>query len=418
MESLDGIRNRIALAMAGKRNPWGPSGGDGGGDGEEPGGESPTPAGGTGDAPASDSPAGGGEPRGPRNPWLPGGGGGDGGNTPGDRPRRSASIDDIFRNRDGQKRRPGGGGGGGRGPQFRLPERPGGKSWFPVALVAVGALWVGVTSMHFIQTGEQGIVTWFGGKYSRTLQNGAQFTLPWPIQSVDVENVTEIRRFPIPGGEEENLVLTADQNLVNLTYQVRWNIADLVQYRFQMADPEDTLREIAEATMRSAVAEQNLDDVLGGAGVGLIEGQVRERMQARLDAFRSGIEVQGIDVMKADAPAEVIEAFNDVLAARQDAERNRNDARRYEQQVLAQAQGEAAAFNTLYEQYRLAPEVTRRRMYYETMEQVLANTDKTVVEAGGVTPYLPLPELRRTTPQPGVSTSSEPASSASRTGGQ
>ncbi|MXO70173.1 protease modulator HflK [Altererythrobacter buctensis] len=401
--------------MAGKRNPWGSTGGSGGGDGgDEPGKDGPAAG---GDAPGGSEPGSGGEPpRGPRNPWLPGGGAGDGGNAPGDRPRRSASIDDIFRNRSGDRRRPGGGGGG-RPPQFRLPERPGGKSWFPVALVAVGALWVGVTSVHFIQAGEQGVVTWFGGKYAKTLQTGAQLSLPWPIQSVSVENVTEIRRFQIPGGEEENLILTADQNLVNLTYQVRWNISDLVQYRFQLVDPEGTLREIAEATMRSAVAEQELDEVLAGAGVGRIEGQVREAMQDRLDAFRSGITVQGIDVMKADAPAQVIEAFNDVLAARQDAERNRNDARRYEQQLLAQAQGEAAAFNTLYEQYRMAPEVTRRRMYYETMEQVLANTDKTVVEAGGVTPYLPLPELRRSTPQ-GVTTSAEPTSSATRTGGQ
>lgn len=403
MERLDGIRNRIALAMAGKRNPWGSTGGSSGGSGGDggddagadgaSGGESPVPGG---------NPTGGEPPRGPRNPWLPGGGtGGDG--APGDRPRRSASIDDIFRSRDGQRRK---GGGGGGGPQFRLPERPGGKSWLPVALLGVGAVWLGVTSLHFIQTGEQGIVTWFGGKYSRTLDLGAEMTLPWPIQQVDVENVTEIRRFAIPGGEEEKLVLTADQNLVNLSYQVRWNISDLVQYRFQLADPEKTLMEIAEATMRSAVAEQNLDDVLGGAGVGRIEGQVREQMQARLDAFRSGISVQGVDVMKTDAPAQVIEAFNDVLAARQDAERNRNEARRYEQQILASAQGEAAAFDTLYEQYRLAPEVTRRRMYYETMEAVLANTDKTVVEAGGVVPYLPLPETNRrpartsTTPAP------------------
>lgn len=396
MESLDGIRNRIALAMAGKRNPWGPSGGDGGGEGGEPGGESPAPTGGAGDTPAGGpigGPAGGEEPRGPRNPWLPGGNTGEDGT--GDRPRRSASIDDIFRTRDGQKRRPGGGGGGGgRGPQFRLPERPGGKSWFPVALVAAGSIWVLATSTHFIQQNEQAVVTWFGGKYSTTLQDGAQFTWPWPIQSVDVENVTEIRRFAIPGGEEENLILTADQNLVNLSYQVRWTISDLAQFRYQLADPESTLQEIAEATMRSAVAEQNLDDVLAGAGVGRIEAQVREQMQARLDAYRSGILVQGIDVLKTDAPAQVIEAFNDVLTARQDAERNLNEARRYEQQVLAAAQGEAAAFNALYEQYRLAPEVTRRRMYYETMEQVLANTDKTVVEAGGVTPYLQLPELR------------------------
>lgn len=411
MERLDGIRNRIALAMAGKRNPWGSTGGSSGGSGGDggddagaegtPEGETPVPG---------DTPAGGEPPRGPRNPWLPGGGDG----AAGDRPRRSASIDDIFRNRDGQRRK--GGGGGGRGPQFRLPERPGGKSWFPVALLAVGALWLGVTSLHFIQTGEQGIVTWFGGKYSRTLELGAQPTLPWPIQQVDVENVTEIRRFAIPGGEEEKLVLTADQNLVNLSYQVRWNISDLVLYRFQLADPEKTLMEVAEATMRSAVAEQNLDDVLGGAGVGRIEGQVREQMQARLDAFRSGITVQGVDVMKTDAPAQVIEAFNDVLAARQDAERNRNEARRYEQQILASAQGEAAAFDTLYEQYRLAPEVTRRRMYYETMEEVLAHTDKTVVEASGVVPYLPLPETGRRTPR--AATTVAPAAPSTSTGGQ
>lgn len=413
MERLDGIRNRIALAMAGKRNPWGSSGGSSSGSGGDGGDDAGSPGAPGSDSPVpGDAPAGGEPPRGPRNPWLPGGGSGEGG----DKPRRSASIDDIFRNRDGQRRK-GGGGGGGRGPQFRLPERPDGKSWLPVALIGMGALWLGVTSLHFIQTGEQGVVTWFGGKYARTLELGAQVTLPWPIQQVSVENVTEIRRFAIPGGEEEKLVLTADQNLVNLSYQVRWNISDLVQYRFQLADPEQTLVEIAEATMRSAVAEQNLDDVLGGAGVGRIEGQVREQMQARLDAFRSGITVQGVDVMKTDAPAQVIEAFNDVLAARQDAERNRNEARRYEQQVLAAAQGEAAAFNTLYEQYRLAPEVTRRRMYYETMEAVLANTDKTVVEAGGVVPYLPLPETNRrparvTAP---AAANAEPTSS---TGGQ
>ncbi|MEO5707725.1 MAG: protease modulator HflK [Alteraurantiacibacter sp.] len=408
MERLDGIRNRIALAMAGKRNPWGSAGGSSGGSGGDGGDDGAA----EGESPASgDTPAGDEQPRGPRNPWLPGGGDG----TSGDKPRRSASIDDIFRNRDGQRRK-GGGGGGGRGPQFRLPQRPGGKSWFPVALLAVGALWLGVTSTHFIQQNEQGIVTWFGGKYSRTLEDGASFTWPWPIQSVDVENVTQIRDFTIPSTGDENLILTADQNLVNLGYQVRWTISDLVQFRFQLKDPESTLHEIAEATMRSAVSEQNLDDVLAGAGVGRIEAQVREQMQARLDAYRSGITVQGINVIKTDAPAQVIEAFNDVLTARQDAERNLNDARRYQQQVLAAAQGEAAAFDTLYTQYRLAPEVTRRRMYYETMEAVLANTDKTVVEAAGVVPYLPLPETGRRTPR--ATPTAAPAARPTSTGGQ
>jgi len=396
--------------MAGKRNPWGSGGGAGSGSGDEPpaSGADDTPPEGEAGPEAEGTPAGE-PPRGPRNPWLPGGSN-DGGSEGGaGRPRRSASIEDIFKSRDGQRRT---GGGGGRGPQFRLPERPGGKSWFPVAVLAIVALWLGVTSIHIIQPGEQGMVTWFGGKYSRSLDSGTNFTFPFPVQTVDVENVTVIRREAIPGTDEEKLVLTADQNLVNLSYQVRWNVSDLVLYRFQLADPDETMREVAEATMRSAVAEHTLDEVLGGQGQGEIEAMVREQMQARLDAFKSGIAVQAIEVLKADAPSAVIDAFNQVLEARQGAERDLNNARRYEQQLLAQAQGEATAFNNIYEQYRLAPEVTRRRLYYETMESVLANTDKTVVETpGGVTPYLPLPELRRRAP-------AAPASSAATTPSQ
>ena len=158
---------------------------------------------------------------------------------------------------------------------------------------------------------------------------------------------------------------------------------------------QETLREVAEAAMRAAVAEIDLDTVLSGAGREQVETRVRSRMQTILDAYGAGIAVQGVEIARTEAPEQVIEAFNDVLAARQDAERNLNEARRYEQQMLATAQGSAAEFNEIYEQYRLAPEVTRRRLYYETMENVLANTDKTIIEADGVTPYLPLPELRR-----------------------
>ena len=429
MESTGGFFDRITLAMAGKRNPWGSSGGSGdgsgSGSGDEPGNGSDggpaddTAAGGPGNgqpegAEGTTPPAGDGErPRGPRNPWLPGGGssgGGSGGSGPGDRPRRSANIEDIFRNRgpNADRRRSGGGGGG---PTFRLPERPDGKSWWPVVGVVVAALWVLFTSIHFVQPREQAIVTWLGGKYSHTMQPGTNFTMPWPINMVDVEDVSGIRREAIPGTDEEKLILTADQNLVNLSYLIRWNISDLALYRFQLVDPNDTLREVAEATMRAAVAEQDLDSILTGQGRALVEGRVRMQMQARLDAFRSGIAVQGVEIVKTDAPAQVIEAFNDVLKARQDAERDLNEARRYEQQVLAQAQGEAAAFNNIYEEYRLAPEVTRRRLYYETMESVLSNTDKTIVEANGVTPFLPLPEMRRR-----AQASAAPAATA--TGGQ
>ena len=363
--------------MAGRRNPWGkPGNGNGGSDdgGDSGGGSDDSP-------PGTEDGA-----RGPRNPWLPGGGGSD-------RPRRSASIEDIFKNRgpEGPRRA---GGGGPRGPNFRLPERPGGKSWLPIGIAAVAVLWLAVTSIHFVQPREQGLVTWFGAKYSRTLQPGTALTLPWPIQSVEVENVSEIRSETI-GGSGENLILTGDQNLVDLSYLIRWNIKDMVQYNFELAEPQETLREVGEAAMRAAVAETTLDTVLSGAGREQVETRVRTRMQALLDAYGAGIAVQGVEIARTEAPQQVIEAFNDVLAARQDAERNLNEARRYEQQLLAQAQGGAAEFNEIYEQYRLAPEVTRRRLYYETMESVLANTDKTIVEADGVTPYLPLPELRR-----------------------
>ena len=380
MERTGGWLQRIVLAMAGKKSPWGGPGGSGGGsDGGSDGGPED---GNDGEPPSSGDD----KPRGPRNPWLPGGGGGT------ERPRRSANIEDIFRSRGPEGPRRVGGGGG--GPRFRLPDRPGGKSWLPLAAGVLALVWVGFTSIHFVQPRQQGIVTWFGAKYSRTLNPGTNMTLPWPIQSVVVENVSEIRLETI-GGDTENLILTGDQNLVDLSYLIRWNIKDMVLFNFELAEPMETLREVAEAAMRASVAETDLDTVLSGAGREQVETRVRSRMQAILDAYGAGIAVQGVEIARTEAPQQVIEAFNDVLAARQDAERNLNEARRYEQQLLAQAQGSAAEFDEIYEQYRLAPEVTRRRLYYETMEAVLRNTDKTIVEADGVTPYLPLPELRR-----------------------
>jgi membrane protease subunit HflK len=151
--------------------------------------------------------------------------------------------------------------------------------------------------------------------------------------------------------------------------------------------------------MRASVAEVSLTDAMG-SGRAEVEQSTRQRMQAILDAYRSGIVVQGIQIVKTDPPERVIEAFKDVSAAQQDANTAMNQARTYEQQLLAKAQGDASAFNQIYTQYKLAPEVTRRRLYYETMESVLGRTDKTIVESNGVVPYLPLPALRRPTPQP------------------
>ena len=391
MERLGGFIERIALAMAGKRSPWGASGGGGPKGGDEGGGEA-------GDStPQGDGEPSAGKPDGPRNPWLPGG----------EEPRRSASIEDIFKSRgpEGPRRRRSGGGGG--GPNFRLPERPGGKSWFPIVAIVIAGIWLFLSSVHQISPREQGLVTWLGGKYSHTLNSGLNFTLPWPFQSVDKENVQQIRSEKIPDGEAQKLILTGDQNLVDLSYLIRWNIRDLKLYRYRLADPSDTVREAAETAMRSSVAEQELDTVLSGEGRAEIEQNVRTRMQAILDAYRAGIAVQGIEIDKTDPPATVVDAFKDVSAAEQDAQAEMNRARRYAQQLLARAQGDAAAFDKIYAEYRLAPEVTRRRLYYETMESVLSKTDKTIIESDGVTPYLPLPEVRRRSQQAAAATTQE-----------
>ncbi|ANU07130.1 protease modulator HflK [Paraurantiacibacter namhicola] len=399
MRTLGGFFDQIALAMAGRKNPWGGKSGGNDGDG---GGEGGGDGAGSGDGPSS---AGGDGSRGPKNPWLPGG------KSTGDGGRKGANIEDLFKNKgpEGPRRRLGGGGPGGG---FTLPQRPGGKSWLPFGIALVAGIWLLLSSIHQVGPKEQGLVTTFG-KYSRTLEPGLNWTFPWPFQNVDIETVSVFRETEI----DEKLFLTGDQNLVNLNYSVRWSIKDLQGFRFQIDNPDLALQNAAEAAMRASVAEQDFDTVLSGEGRAQIEQDVRDRMQEILDSYGAGIQVQGVYIEKTDPPPTVVEAFNDVLAAQQDAEANLNQARRYAQQLLAGAEGNAAAFNKIYAEYRLAPEVTRRRLYYETMEYILAKTDKTVVEAGGVTTYLPLPEVQRRSQgaaQPATPT--QPATSAN--GGQ
>ena len=158
-------------------------------------------------------------------------------------------------------------------------------------------------------------------------------------------------------------------------------------------------------TMRAAVARVSLDDAIG-SGRSQIEQDVSQAMQRILDGYRSGVVIQGIAIRQADPPAAVNQAFKEVSAAQQEAQSYINQSRAYALQLTAKAQGEAAQFDKIYEQYRLAPEVTRRRMYYETMEQVLSKVDKTIVETGNVTPYLALPEIAKRAPQAQASTQS------------
>ena len=327
------------------RGPWGGGDGDGG-------------AGGGGG--------------GPRNPWSV---------PPGGRkqPQRATALDEWL------KKARGVGGGGmpgfsGGGPNARALWRIG-------ALVVV-ALWLLLTSIHAIGPQQRGVLTYFG-RYAGTLEPGYRPTLPAPIAQVTVVDVKNNRteNFPASGGE--NLMLTKDQNIVDLNYSVRWNVSNPQDYVFQIDKPRETVQAAAESAMREVIANVTLDQALTN-GRALIQAQVQQRMQRILDDYGSGVQVQGVALNQVTPPSQVNPAFKDVTAAQQDAQAARNQAQSYAQRKVALAQGEAAQFDRIYDQYKLAPDVTRKRLYYETMEQVLAKADKTVVEQGGVVPYLPL----------------------------
>ena len=262
--------------------------------------------------------------------------------------------------------------------------------WAIVGFIAIWLIW---TSTHSIEPGQRGVVTRFG-RYSYTLGPGVGLTLPAPIDRVQKVDVESIRTADLGSQSSEDLMLTGDQNLLDIAYSVRWNVKNPEWYLFQLAQPDETIQQVAESAMRSVISQVTLQDAMGDKR-GEIETQVADRMQHILDGYRSGIAVQGVAIQQADPPAEVNDAFKEVTAAQQDAKSYINQANAYALQLTAKAQGEAAAFDKVYQQYKLAPEVTRRRMYYETMEQVLAKVPKTIVEAPGVTPYLALPQVQK-----------------------
>lgn len=340
-------------------------------------------------------------------PWGSGGsggsGGGDGGgkrNPWGQPPRKGrpaggpgniTSLDEFLKK---SRDRFGGGRFGGGLPRD-------GRPYWLYGLGIFIALWVVFTSFHLIGPQERGIITRFG-KYAGTLDPGIGVTFPLPIDRVAKLDVENIHTADIGSTDPsvDNLILTGDQNLVDMAYSVRWNIKDPELFLFQIAEPEETIRDVAQSAMRAVVAGVSLNDAIG-AGRADIEQRVETVMQRLLDAYGAGVSIQGVAIKQSDPPAAVNDAFKEVSAAQQQAQSFINDARAYALQLTAKAQGEAAAFDEVYAQYKLAPEVTRRRMYYETMEEVLSKVDKTIVEAPGVTPYLALPEVaaRTRTPQ-------------------
>ena len=361
--TLRGLRQFFDSISLMANSPWGggPKGGDDGGKGD-----------------------GDGKRPGPRNPWV----------TPdpadqrrGAKPRGPSALDELLR-----KGRGGFGGGGSGGGGFDFAES--GRIW-KWAVLAIVAIWLFFSSFHIVPPEKEGVVTQLGS-YARTVGPGVKLTWPAPIERMRMEDVRAIRTMAIgsPNATDENFVLTRDQSIVDLAYEVRWSVRAPELFFFQLANPEDTIREVAESAMRATVANFDLVQAIGPGRVE-IEAQVQRRMQALLDEYRAGVTIQGIAIRHADPPSQVDEAFKEVTAARQERESAINNSRAYQQQVLERARGDTAAFDQIYEQYKLAPAVTRQRLYYETMEAVLSNVDKTIVEARGVTPYLPLNEVQK-----------------------
>ena len=335
-------------------------------------------------------------------PWGggPGNGDSDGSRSPWN-PRRPgkpgpSALDALIQR--GRSRFGGGGGGGGGSSPSPIGFELGGLGRWVV--LGVILLWLAFTTAHTIGPQQRGVVTRFG-KYVSTLQPGLGFSLPAPldvVRKLDVDNIHVIDIAGADSGAGQNLMLTGDENIIDLAYSVRWNIRDPELYMFELQDPDGTIREVAESAMREAIARVTLDQAIG-AQRGQIEQLVAQNAQETLDSYHSGVVIQGVAIKQADPPSEVVDAFKEVSAAQQNAQSYLNQARAYATQVTAKAQGESTAFDAVYAQYKLAPEVTRRRMYYETMEKVLAKTDKTIVEPRNVVPYLAPPAAAAAKPQ-------------------
>ena len=380
-------------------------------------------------------------------PWGGGGGsGGDdrnkgsddddrrgGGRRPGEGSPQIPEIDQLVKRGQEQLRvlmggrgRGGIGGGGGPGGGANgggpLVTRQG----VALGALALAAVWA-YMSFYSVRPEERSVEL-FLGESSGIGAPGLNFA-PWPLVTFEKVQVTGERTTEIGQGEgESGLMLTRDQNIVDIGFQVVWNIADPEQYLFNLADPEDTMRAVSESAMRDIVARSELSPILN-RDRGVIAADVQSAVQETLDSYNAGIQVIRVNLQRAQPPAEVIDAFREVQAAQQhrdtlekeaDAYANRvtagargaaaqfmEEAEAFRAQAVNSAQGEAARFISVYNEYINAPEVTRRRLYIETIERVFGGMNKVILdgvsgaEAGqGVVPFLPLNELgRMATPQ-------------------
>ncbi|MCA1298920.1 FtsH protease activity modulator HflK [Stappia indica] len=358
----------------------------------------------------------------------------------------------------------GSGGGGGGGPWGGGPQRGGGgnppdleellkrsqntlKTVLPsggnlgfkgilLAIVLVIGIWL-ATGFYRVEQGQVGVELVLGEVTNQTAP-GLNYNWPYPLGTVYTPEVLRIRELTVGMREtvrgsriakqdvaEESLMLTGDENIVDVDFKVQWRIRNTPEgvsnYLFNIQDPEATVKAVAESSMREVVGGNNIDSILA-ENKEQVENAVRTLMQEALDSYGAGVEVSEVQMQKVDPPQQVIEAFRDVQAARADQERIQNEAQAYANRVVPEARGEAARvleaanayreqtvseatgqaqrFTKVLEEYTKAPDVTRERLYLETLEQVLGANNKIIIDesasgAGGVVPYLPLDQLNK-----------------------
>jgi membrane protease subunit HflK len=323
-----------------------------------------------------------------------------------------------------------------------LPRGFGGGGTLIVGLIVV-VVWL-ASGFYIVNPDEQGVVLRFGA-FAYSTPPGFHYHFPWPIEAVETPQVTRENQlnvgYVLPRQSassesprdvpEESLMLTGDENIVDINFTVFWVIKDASAFLFNVENPgadDATIKAVAESAMREVVGKNQIEPILT-ADREPIQEEVRALMQRILDSYGAGVTVTRVQMQKADPPAQVLEAYRDVQAARTDQDRMRNEAEAYankvvpearggaarivqqadgyKQKVIAEAQGEAQRFVSVYDQYKKAPDVTRRRIYLETMQDILANMNKVIVDnkgGQGVVPYLPLPELRQGAPAAGRAT--------------
>ncbi|RMH52790.1 MAG: FtsH protease activity modulator HflK [Zetaproteobacteria bacterium] len=312
----------------------------------------------------------------------------------------------------------GGNGGGDDGGREMLP----GKGVMSALFVILFLLWL-ASGIYSVAADEEAAVLRFG-RYVATTGPGLNWHLPWPIESAEKLPVTRVQRLAIgfrsfgPGRirkvDEESLMLTADENIVDLSFVVQYKIKDLEQYLFNLANQTKTVRDAAESAMREVMGRTMIDDVLT-TGKAKVEVEVQELIQSILDSYKAGISVTTVKLQDVQPPARVIREFKDVASAREDRERAKNEAQAYANDIIPKARGEAKKmvleaeayrteqidrakgeaqrFLSILDAYKAAPDVTRKRLYLDAMEKILAKVEKVIVDgavADRVLPYLPI----------------------------